>query len=165
MFSYLFERIDVVIYVLIVGVIYMALIYLWRKIAQLETSFNKMEETLTSVIINNDKQFDTNANSLAEHVFEEVFAPAIPITPATPIIHTTPTTPITSNVTIEELPNIDNADKNNDDTSSVVSSNLSKSKLAKMTIEQLKEQCGFLGISTEGSKTDLIKRILSKNDS
>ena len=150
MFSYLFERIDVVIYVLIVGVIYMALIYLWRKIAQLETSFNKMEETLTSVIINNDKQFDTNANSLAEHVFEEVFAPAIPITP---------------NVTIEELPNIDNADKNNDDTSSVVSSNLSKSKLAKMTIEQLKEQCGFLGISTEGSKTDLIKRILSKNDS
>ena len=150
MFSYLFERIDVVIYVLIVGVIYMALIYLWRKIAQLETSFNKMEETLTSVIINNDKQFDTNANSLAEHVFEEVFAPAIPITP---------------NVTIEELPNIDNADKNNDDTSSVVSSNLSKSKLAKMAIEQLKEQCGFLGISTEGSKTDLIKRILSKNDS
>ena len=150
MFSYLFERIDVVIYVLIVGVIYMALIYLWRKIAQLETSFNKMEETLTSVIINNDKQFDTNANSLAEHVFEEVFAPAIPITP---------------NVTIEELPNIENADKNKDDTSSVVSSNLSKSKLAKMTIEQLKEQCGFLGISTEGSKTDLIKRILSKNDS
>ena len=45
-------------------------------------------------------------------------------------------------------------------TSTQDDNNLSKSKLAKMSVEQLKEHCGSLHISVEGNKTELINRIL-----
>ena len=40
-----------------------------------------------------------------------------------------------------------------------------KSKLSKMSVDQLKEYCGNLGYQVDGTKTDLINRILNNQKS
>ena len=49
-----------------------------------------------------------------------------------------------------------------DDKESIVSSNLNKKKLQKLNLDKLKDKCIELELNTEGTKTQLIERILEK---
>jgi len=54
----------------------------------------------------------------------------------------------------------------NDDKESVISSNnLTKKKLLKWNLDKLKEKCGELELSMDGTKAQLIDRILEKENS
>jgi len=49
-----------------------------------------------------------------------------------------------------------------DDKESIISSNLTKKKLQKLNLDKLKEKCLELELNTEGTKSQLIDRILEK---
>ena len=52
-----------------------------------------------------------------------------------------------------------------DDNQSIIStSNINKKKLQKLNLDKLKEKCNELGISQEGTKANLIERILDENN-
>lgn len=149
--SDLLSRLDLLIYICVVVVIYIALIFLWKKIAQLETSFMKMENTFAMHIINQDKANIQKENAEAEDVFVEVFtANQIPQA-------VSETTPIIEEISEKEPEDVET------DSIQTTSSQPSKSKLAKMSIEQLREYCGNNSISTDGTKQELINKILNQN--
>lgn len=53
---------------------------------------------------------------------------------------------------------------NADDNQSILSSSNNKKKLQKLNLEKLKEKCNELGLSQEGTKANLIDRILDENN-
>jgi len=54
---------------------------------------------------------------------------------------------------------------NTDDNQSIISSsNINKKKLQKLNLDKLKDKCLELGLSQEGSKANLIDRILDENN-
>tara|TARA_B100001996_G_scaffold356369_1_gene319628 strand:+ start:205 stop:699 length:495 start_codon:yes stop_codon:yes gene_type:complete len=157
--SSILNRLDLVFYIVVFAIIYVAIIYLWKKIAQLESSFYKLETTFATQLLYKNKE--NNANQFAEDMFMKVFdnKPVEPIEPVEPvepvkieIVAEQPTEivedPIISEITEILTPSVDD--------------NLfTKTKLAKMSVEQLKEHCGNFGISTEGNKPELINKILA----
>jgi len=50
-----------------------------------------------------------------------------------------------------------------DDNQSIISSSTNKKKLQKLNLDKLKEKCQELGLSQEGTKANLIDRILDEN--
>tara|TARA_Y100000389_G_scaffold7219_1_gene7023 strand:- start:317 stop:784 length:468 start_codon:yes stop_codon:yes gene_type:complete len=150
--SNIFNRLDLILFFIIFIIIYISLIFLWKKILQLETAFNKLENIFTNNIINKDKNYNsTNNFKNLEEVFVEVF----------------------ENNKMDNDDNDINDDINNDNDKiqveeiknedEIISENNSiptKSSLAKMNIEQLKEYCTNNDLSTDGTKKDLINRIL-----
>lgn len=157
-FNTILNRLDTVFYLIVFAIIYVAIIYLWRKIAQLESSFYKLETTFATQLLYKNKE--TTADKVAEDIFLKVFDNKISNTQNTesiePKVQEINDTPIPEE--IKEEPII--TEMSDALTSSVQDDNLSKSKLAKMSVEQLKEHCGSLHVSTEGTKTELINRIL-----
>jgi|TARA_B000000475_G_scaffold271664_1_gene270077 hypothetical protein len=151
--SNIFNRLDLILFFIIFIIIYISLIFLWKKILQLETAFNKLENIFTNNIINKDKNYNsTNNFKNLEEVFVEVF----------------------ENNKMDNDDNDINDDINNDNDKiqveeiknedEIISENNSiptKSSLAKMNIEQLKEYCTNNDLSTDGTKKDLINRILT----
>ena len=53
---------------------------------------------------------------------------------------------------------------NADDNQSIISSSNNKKKLQKLNLEKLKEKCQELGLSQEGSKANLIDRIIDEGN-
>jgi hypothetical protein len=51
-----------------------------------------------------------------------------------------------------------------EDNQSIISSSTNKKKLQKLNLDKLKEKCQELGISQEGTKANLIDRILDENN-
>ena len=51
-----------------------------------------------------------------------------------------------------------------EDNQSIISSSTNKKKLQKLNLDKLKEKCLELGISSEGTKANLIDRILDENN-
>jgi len=154
--SSILNRLDLVFYIVVFAIIYVAIIYLWKKIAQLESSFYKLETTFATQLLYKNKE--NNANQFAEDMFMKVFdnKPEENVEPLLPsnieIVAEQPTDivedPIISEITEILTPSVDD--------------NLfTKTKLAKMSVEQLKEHCGNFGISTEGNKPELINKILA----
>ena len=147
-FNSILNRLDTVFYLIVFAIIYVAIIYLWRKIAQLESSFYKLETTFATQLLYKNKE--TTANKVAEDIFLQVFDNKDPS--PEPEEDTIPEE-IKEEPIITEMSDALTTSTQDDN-------NLSKSKLAKMSVEQLKEHCGTLGISVEGNKTELINRIL-----
>ena len=158
-FNTILNRLDTVFYLIVFAIIYIAIIYLWRKIAQLESSFYKLETTFATQLLYKNKE--TPANKVAEDIFLQVFDNKPlnnhNIESIEPKVEEINDTPIPEE--IKEEPIITEM-SDALTTSTQDDNNLSKSKLAKMSVEQLKEHCGSLHISVEGNKTDLINRIL-----
>ena len=154
--SSILNRLDLVFYIVIFAIIYVAIIYLWKKIAQLESSFYKLETTFATQLLYKNKE--NNANQFAEDMFMKVFdnKPEENVEPLQPskieIVPEQPTEiieePIVTEITEILTPSVDD-------------NIFTKTKLAKMSVEQLKEHCGNFGISTEGNKPELINRILA----
>ena len=146
MIDYLLNKLDVIVYVVIVVIVYMALLYLWRKIAQLETSFHKMENALANIVINQEKNSDVKPINEFEFEVFNMKQQEVPITKEE-------IEPLQTSVNIEEI--VDNVSEVPSNTT------FTKSKLARMNVEQLKEQAEKLGEDVDGTKQDLINRILS----
>jgi predicted Holliday junction resolvase-like endonuclease len=174
--SSILNRLDLVFYIVVFAIIYVAIIYLWKKIAQLESSFYKLETTFATQLLYKNKE--NPANQFAEDMFMKVFNNTETNTNIEPIIESEIKD---SAISIEAIKSKDPMDitditdtKDNKDsndpiitevnemlTPSVDDNVYTKSKLAKMSVEQLKEHCGNFGISTEGTKPELINKLLS----
>ena len=146
MWQYLLDKLDVLVYVVIVVVIYLALLYLWRKLAQLETSFYKLESALANIVINQEKKI--NEDNSPKEVFMEVFQQAQCI-PQQDVEVSAPSKP---SISIEEVDNMSETPS---------TATFTKSKLARMNVEQLREQAEKMGENIDGTKQDLINRILT----
>lgn len=157
------SRLDILFYIIVFAIIYVVIIYLWKKIAQLESSFYKLETTFATQLLNKEK--DVNSNKLAEDILSQVFdnkdekieiieEPEADVEPDVNIEELIPDT-------ITELTEVSDVVSK----SSVDETTLSKSKLSKMSVEQLKEYCGNLGYQVDGTKADLINRILNNQRS
>ena len=151
--SSILNRLDLVFYIIVFAIIYVAIIYLWKKIAQLESSFYKLETTFATQLLYKNKE--NNVNQFAEDMFMKVFdnKPEENVEPTKiEIVAEQPTEeiedPIISEITEILTPSVDD-------------NVFTKTKLAKMSVEQLKEHCGNFGISTEGNKQELINKILA----
>ena len=159
------SRLDILFYIIVFAIIYVVIIYLWKKIAQLESSFYKLETTFATQLLNKEK--DVNSNKLAEDILSQVFDnkdEKIEIIEESDIVPD-----IVQDVNIEELipDTITEITEVSDvvSKSSVDETSLSKSKLSKMSVDQLKEYCGNLGYQVDGTKADLINRILNNQRS
>lgn len=139
MWQYLLDKLDVLVYVVIVVVIYLALLYLWRKLAQLETSFYKLESALANIVINQEKKI--NEDNSPKEVFMEVFQQDVEVS-----------APSKPSISIEEVDNMSETPS---------TATFTKSKLARMNVEQLREQAEKMGENVDGTKQDLINRILT----
>jgi|TARA_B100001142_G_C14139721_1_gene580182 Mor family transcriptional regulator len=157
------SRLDILFYIIVFAIIYVVIIYLWKKIAQLESSFYKLETTFATQLLNKEK--DVNSNKLAEDILSQVFdnkdekieiieEPEPDVEPDVNIEELIPDT-------ITEITEVSDVVSK----SSVDETTLSKSKLSKMSVEQLKEYCGNLGYQVDGTKADLINRILNNQRS
>lgn len=151
--SSILNRLDLVFYIVVFAVIYVAIIYLWKKIAQLESSFYKLETTFATQLLYKNKE--NNVNQFAEDVFMKVFdnKPVEPVEPVNIEIVSEQSKDIVEDSIISEITEIL--------TPSIDDNVFTKTKLAKMSVEQLKEHCGNFGISTEGNKQELINKILA----
>ena len=161
--SSILNRLDLVFYIVVFAIIYVAIIYLWKKIAQLESSFYKLETTFATQLLYKNKE--NTANQFAEDMFMKVFdnkqtenieqlQPSnIEIVEEQPTDIPTEVDEIIQNPMVTEITEIL--------TPSVDDNLFTKTKLAKMSVEQLKEHCGNFGISTEGNKPELINKILA----
>jgi Mor family transcriptional regulator len=159
------SRLDILFYIIVFAIIYVVIIYLWKKIAQLESSFYKLETTFATQLLNKEK--DVNSNKLAEDILSQVFDNK---DEKIEIIEEQDVEPdVVPDVNIEELipDTITELTEVSDvvSKSSVDETTLSKSKLSKMSVEQLKEYCGNLGYQVDGTKADLINRILNNQRS
>lgn len=170
-FNNILNRLDVVFYIIVFAIIYVAIIYLWKKIAQLESSFYKLETTFATQLLYKNKE--STVNQFAEDMFMRVFdnTSDIQIMEENPIkkkshevsdVHEVPE--------VHEVSEVQNEQNEIDPILSEVSDILTpstddnyftKSKLAKMSVEQLKEHCGNFGYSTEGTKPELINKLLT----
>lgn len=159
------SRLDILFYIIVFAIIYVVIIYLWKKIAQLESSFYKLETTFATQLLNKEK--DVNSNKLAEDILSQVFDnkdEKIEIIEEPDVV-----SDVEQVVNIEDL--IPDTITEITEVSDVVSKSsvdeiaLSKSKLSKMSVDQLKEYCGNLGYQVDGTKTDLINRILNNQKS
>ena len=152
--SSILNRLDIVFYIIVFAIIYVAIIYLWKKIAQLESSFYKLETTFSTQLLYKNKE--NTANQFAEDMFMKVFDnnpdQNIEQSSNVEIVRETSSDiledPIVTEITEILTPSVDD-------------NVFTKTKLAKMSVEQLKEHCGNSSISTEGNKTELINKILA----
>ena len=169
-FNNIINRLDVVFYVIVFAIIYVAIIYLWKKIAQLESSFYKLETTFATQLLYKNKE--NNANQFAEDIFMKVFdnnmdSQDIEILEKK---HAPISVKEDENITtvdnIELIPeNLETIDPILTEVSDILTPStdenyFTKSKLAKMSVEQLKEHCGNFGYSVEGTKPELINKLL-----
>ena len=154
--SSILNRLDLVFYIVVFAIIYVAIIYLWKKIAQLESSFYKLETTFATQLLYKNKE--NSANQFAEDMFMKVFDnkqedKIEPLQSSHIEIVEEQSTEIIDDPIVSEITEIL--------TPSVDDNLFTKTKLAKMSVEQLKEHCGNFGISTEGNKPELINKILA----
>lgn len=180
-FNNILNRLDVVFYIIVFAIIYVAIIYLWKKIAQLESSFYKLETTFATQLLYKNKE--STVNQFAEDMFMRVFdnTSDIEIMEENPIkkklhevhevhdvheVHEVSEVPEVPNE-VSEVHEVQNeidpilSEVSDILTPSTDDNYFTKSKLAKMSVEQLKEHCGNFGYSTEGTKPELINKLLT----
>lgn len=137
------NRLDLVIYIIVFAIMYVVLIFLWKKISQLESTFAKLETTFATQLLYKKKESNDDDIEKGNGIFVEVFnndSEKINILEDEIVLKE-------ENINILE-------DENKQE-------ELSKSKLSKMSVEQLKEHCTGAGVSIDGNKQDLLNRILN----
>jgi hypothetical protein len=141
----------------IMGIVLVAgLFYLWRMICRVEKRVDDFIQTSKCEcpvvkMQGTQEEHPEISDEEAEAFMKEVFGTANPL-----FINTQPSVQITEEPQVaEEI-----------DTQSVAttSGTLSKSKLKRMSLDNLKDICKEKGLSTDGSKTALVDRILATLD-
>jgi len=154
------NRLDLVFYIIVFAIIYVAIIYLWKKIAQLESSFYKLETTFATQLLYKNKE--NTANNFAEDMFMKVFDNKQEQSAPIQVVEEQPNDIIENTIQEDKDSTEPIITEINDILTPSVDDNIfTKSKLAKMSVEQLKEYCGNFGISVEGNKPELINKLLA----
>jgi hypothetical protein len=209
LFDVIMDRIDLIIFAIVVIVIYVALLYLWRKTCSMESSLNRLDKVITGLSVksfstkfaNSDLQkskaatanggggMGASVNSMGE--LEEVFV--CQNTNATTkskgkskgtesmsmgvfsVSKSQPPEVIIEDVTdiqkdLSEMKQAIDGENGMDDSKSETSKHsglgggmnvpMTKTKLSKMNLDAVREYCNQLSISTEGTKNEMIARIL-----
>lgn len=126
-----------------------------EKLSKIELQFNK------SIVIENSK-FDNEEIEIANNFMNEIFTndeepSSIDIDE---IIKNDDTKPSIK----EEVFDLKKEVITADDNQSVISSTNNKKKLQKLNLDKLKEKCQELGLSPDGTKANLIERILDEGN-
>lgn len=164
MFEYLLSNWDTLLYVIVFVVIYIILLFLWRKIASIETSVYRLDKVIASLCAKNLKAEEDLKQS--NKAFNDVFVSACAFqVPRSDDIR--PEKIVEIPEVVPELPEedvlkvLEEEPKFEDDNDSKAS--ITKTKLQRMTADSLREQARNLNISTDGTKAELISRILESN--
>lgn len=161
MFEYILSNWDTLIYVLVFVIIYIALILLWRKLATIETSVYRLDKILATICAKHIKP-DEDVKE-ADKAFQEVFVTACSLAPM-PQKESNESRPEKIVEIPEELNNefseVNSVDVKDHDDDTDSKASISKTRLQKMNIETLREQARNLGIAVDGTKAELISRIM-----
>jgi hypothetical protein len=148
MIDFILSNLEYVVYCLILLAIYSLFIYLWKKIASLETSVYRLDKIVTAICMKKSKE--DFVNQMEKDEMEKVFKTEIIIDDK------------------QETRRTDDADLVDDiinEISSVSSNNTyTKSKLSKMNVDSLREMASSLNLDTNGTKTELITNILANKN-
>lgn len=164
MFEYLLSNWDTLLYVIVFVVIYIILIFLWRKIASIETSVYRLDKIIASLCAKNLKteQDLKESNKAFNDVFVSACSFQVPrsddIIPEKIVEIPEIITEIPEEEVIKALEQESKLDDDNDSKASIT-----RTKLQRMTADNLREQARNLNISTDGTKAELISRILESN--
>lgn len=177
MIDFILNRLDLLIYAVIFTGIYLILLWLWRKVATLETSVGRLDRTLAN--IQKDK-YDDIETSIPIYMPKPMPIPSYPDKATSKIIEEVDAdVGVDTNAREEMHEEIlkDNDENDNDDdtdkffldeteeqTPSVVKGggSVSKTKLLKMNVEGVKEVAKSKGIEIiNGTKAEIIDKILS----
>ncbi len=154
---------------IIMFLILLLIIYLIYKIFIVETNIYIMNERLSNLEVQNNEPITiekTNLNNeeieIANNFMNEIFSNQEE--PSTIDIDEIIKTDDKSEVK-EEIFDLKKDVMTTDDNQSIISSsNNNKKKLQKLNLDKLKERCKELGISDEGTKANLIERILEETN-
>jgi hypothetical protein len=154
---------------IIMFLILLLIIYLIYKIFIVETNIYIINERLSKLEIQNNEPITiekTNLNNeeieIANNFMNEIFSNQDE--PSTIDIDEIIKTDEKS-VVKEEIFDLKKDVMTTDDNQSIISSsNNNKKKLQKLNLDKLKEKCKELGISDEGTKANLIERILEETN-
>lgn len=162
MIDFILSKLDNILYFIIFIGIYIFLIYLWRKIASLETSVYRLDKALTNMIIQQEKQKHEDQNINDDIIFND----DIKIIEDDTVIFDN--NKINQDTTNQDTINQDTTNINTEEIVDDVVKELlqeekpyNKTQLLKMTVENLREIANKKKLSTDGNKTDLINRILT----
>jgi hypothetical protein len=154
---------------IIMFLILLLIIYLIYKIFIVETNIYIINERLSNLEVQNNEPITiekTNLNNeeieIANNFMNEIFSNQEE--PSTIDIDEIIKTDEKSEVK-EEIFDLKKDVMTTDDNQSIISSsNNNKKKLQKLNLDKLKERCKELGISDEGTKANLIERILEETN-
>lgn len=137
------NRLDLVVYIIVFAIMYIVLIFLWKKISQLESTFAKLETTFATQLLYKSKEPNIEKDIFEKDIFVELFnndnnSSKINI--------------VEDDIALSTENILEDENKQEE---------LSKSKLSKLTLEQLKEHCNGASLSIDGTKQDLLNRILN----
>jgi len=158
MIDFILSKLDNILYFIIFVGIYIFLIYLWRKIASLETSVYRLDKAFTNMIIEKEKQKHEDQNINDDVIFND----DIEIIGDNTVIVEENTTNVDKNVNTNTL-NINTEEIVDGVVKELLEEEktYNKTQLLKMTVENLREIANKKNLSTDGNKTDLINRILT----
>lgn len=152
MIDYILSRLDIVLYVIVFFGIYFFILYLWRKIAVLETSVFRLDKAFTSMIIDREKEKYPKPDDIVTDTFNNVFNTQPKI-----VVEELPK----KDLIVEDLDDAVNDLLEEDDKNTQDNDKYTKTQLNKMTVEQVKDIALKKNLNTDGTKTDIINRILS----
>jgi|OM-RGC.v1.024675706 hypothetical protein len=148
MIDFILSNLEYVVYGLIFLGIYAVCMYLWKKIASLETSVYRLDKIVTAICMKKSKE--DFVSEMEKDEMNKVFK--------TEII-------VDDKQEIRRKDDVDLVDDIINEVSSVSSNNTyTKSKLSKMNLENLRETASSLNLDTNGTKNELITNILANKN-
>lgn len=148
MIDFILSNLEYVVYGLIFLGIYAVCMYLWKKIASLETSVYRLDKIVTAICMKKSKE--DFVSEMEKDEMNKVFK--------TEII-------VDDKQEIRRKDDVDLVDNIINEVSSVSSNNTyTKSKLSKMNVENLRETASSLNLDTNGTKNELITNILANKN-
>lgn len=168
MIDFILNRLDLLIYSVVLVAIYVSLLWLWRKVASLETSVSRLDKSLASIQV--DKYNASGGGS-----FHDIptFYPA-PSQTLKEIVeeennhletvkeNEDVNEYVNEDVKDDDIVTIDNTVEDAVEITDQELNNISKTKLQKMSVEGVKEIAKAKGIeNTNGTKAEIINKIMT----
>ena len=163
MIDFILSNLEYVVYCLILLAIYSLFIYLWKKIASLETSVYRLDKIVTAICMKKSKE--DFVNKMEKDEMEKVFKTEIIIDDKQETRGTDDTDLSNDKQKTRRKDDVDLVDDIINEVSSVSSNNTyTKSKLSKLNVDSLREMASSLNLDTNGTKAELITNILANKN-
>jgi len=163
MIDFILSNLEYVVYCLILLAIYSLFIYLWKKIASLETSVYRLDKIVTAICMKKSKE--DFVNQMENDEMKKVFKTEIIIDDKQETRRTDDVDLVNDKQETRRKDDVDLVDDIINEVSSVSSNNTyTKSKLSKLNVDSLREMASSLNLDTNGTKTELITNILANKN-